>query len=76
MTMEFITENGKEYILVSKQAHVEEIVNRMVKQEPFAEQFKFSERDLFIALLESVMQYGNCIYQKVSLDMCGLALWG
>ncbi|MDR6569160.1 hypothetical protein [Chitinophaga ginsengisegetis] len=52
--MEFITENGKEYILVSKQAHVEEIVNRMVKQEPFAEQFKFSERDLFIALLESV----------------------
>lgn len=52
--MEFITENGEEYILVSKQPHLEEIVNRIIKQEPFAYQFKFSERELFIALLESV----------------------
>ncbi|MBC9934411.1 hypothetical protein [Chitinophaga qingshengii] len=52
--MEFITENGTEYILVSKQTHVEEIVNRITKQEPFADQFKFSDRELFIALLESV----------------------
>jgi hypothetical protein len=52
--MEFITEKGEEYVLVSKKAHLEEIVNRIVKQEPFAYQFKFSKRKLFIALLESV----------------------
>ncbi|NLU96023.1 hypothetical protein [Chitinophaga sp. Ak27] len=54
MKLESITENGKEYILVSKQGHVEEIVNRIIKQKPFADQFKFSERGLFITLLESV----------------------
>lgn len=52
--MEFINEDGVEYILVSKQAHVEEIVNRIIKQEQFAEQFKFPDRELFIALLELV----------------------
>lgn len=52
--MEFITEDGEKYILVSKQIHLEEIVNRINEREPFAHQFKFSEGELFFELLESI----------------------
>lgn len=52
--MEFITENGEEYILVSTQTHLDEIGDRIVKQQPFAHQFKFSDGELFLKLLESV----------------------
>lgn len=52
--MEFKTENGQEYALISKQSHLTELLNRISKSEPFAYSFKFSERDLFISLLESL----------------------
>lgn len=52
--MEFITEKGEEYILVSKDSHLEELVTRISDREKFAYQFKFSERDFFIKLLESL----------------------
>ena len=52
--MEFITEKGEEYILVSNQTHLEELITRISEQEQFAYQFKFSDRGFFIALLESL----------------------
>ena len=52
--MEFVTEKGEEYILVSKYSHLEELITRISEQERFAYQFKFSERDLFIKLLKSL----------------------
>ena len=52
--MEFITEKGEEYILVSNSSHLEELVTRISEKERFAYQFKFSERNFFIKLLESL----------------------
>lgn len=52
--MEFITEKGEEYILVSNHTHLGELINRISEQEQFAYQFKFSEREFFITLLESL----------------------
>ncbi len=50
--MEFTTENGEEYVLISKHSDLDEIVNRISGQKPFANQFKFSERDFFVILLD------------------------
>ncbi|RAI86731.1 hypothetical protein [Algoriphagus yeomjeoni] len=52
--MEFITEKGEEFILVSDQTHLEELITRISEGEQFAYQFKFSERDFFIKLLGSL----------------------
>lgn len=52
--MEFITEKGEEYILVSSHTHLEELITRISEKEQFANQFKFSDRDFFVMLLESL----------------------
>lgn len=52
--MDFITDKDEKYILISKQSHLDELINRFTERELFANQFKFSERDFFIALLESL----------------------
>lgn len=52
--MEFITDKDDEYALISKQSDLDELINRFNQQELFAFQFKFSERDYFISLLESL----------------------
>ncbi|MEB2782160.1 hypothetical protein U3A58_17340 [Algoriphagus sp. C2-6-M1] len=52
--MEFITEKGEEFILVTDQTHLEELITRISEGEQFAYQFKFSERDFFIKLLGSL----------------------
>lgn len=52
--MEFITERGEKYIFISKSNHLEELINRILEQEQFANQFKFSEREYFVTLLKSL----------------------
>lgn len=52
--MEFITDKDEEYALISKQSDLDELINRFNQQELFSFQFKFSERDYFISLLESL----------------------
>lgn len=52
--MEFIIENEEEYILISEQSHLDELVNRVVEENQFAKQFKFADRKFFISLLESL----------------------
>lgn len=52
--MEFILEKGEEYILISEQSHLNELVNRINNGIFFAYKFKFSDRKLFISLLESI----------------------
>lgn len=49
--MEYITEEGEEFILVSNYTHLEDLINRILKLEQFACQFKFSKRELFVNLL-------------------------
>jgi hypothetical protein len=60
--MELITEKGEEYILISKQSNLDELVNQFTKENQFANQFKFSDRKLFISLLESL----NISYEDFS----------
>jgi hypothetical protein len=52
--MEFITEKDEEYVLISKHSDLVELISRFTQQELFAYQFKFSERDYFVSLLESL----------------------
>ena len=52
--MEFITKNGEEYILISEQNDLDELVSRISGEKPFANKFKFSERDFFVTLLGSL----------------------
>lgn len=52
--MEFITENGQDYALISKQSDLDDLINQITKEESFAYLFKFSERNFFISLLESL----------------------
>src|ERR1700743_1563061 len=52
--MEFITEKGEEYVLISNHTHLEELITRISEREQFAYQFKFFKRDFFITLLESL----------------------
>ncbi|GEP52748.1 hypothetical protein FNO01nite_34200 [Flavobacterium noncentrifugens] len=58
-----MTENGEEYILISEQSHLDEIINRIYEQKPFANQFKFSKRDFFIALLE-LLKVNHADFEK------------
>lgn len=52
--MEFVTENGKEYVLVSSQSHLDELIKRISQAKPFADKFKFSEQVFFIDFLKSL----------------------
>ena len=52
--MESIVENGEEYILISKQSHLDEILTRVSEQRPFADRFKFTDKELFVKLLKSL----------------------
>lgn len=52
--MEFITERGEKYIMISNDSHLEELINRISQDESFAYLFKFSEIELFVKLLESL----------------------
>lgn len=52
--MEFVHENGKKYVLISSQKHLEELQERISQNNPFADKFKFSELSFFIDLLESL----------------------
>jgi hypothetical protein len=52
--MEFIIEKGEKYMLVSNDVDLKELVERISKREAFAYLFKFSEREFFITLLESL----------------------
>lgn len=50
--METIIEKGEEYILITNESHIKEILSKISEQKPFADRFKFANRELFIALLE------------------------
>ncbi|MDQ7948453.1 MAG: hypothetical protein REI78_02610 [Pedobacter sp.] len=50
--MEFITEKDERYVLISNQENIDEIVDQISQGIRFAHLFKFSERKLFISLLE------------------------
>lgn len=50
--MEFITENGVEYVLISTEIEVNELLKRISNKQIFAQKFKFLKRQLFISLLE------------------------
>lgn len=67
--MEFILENGEEYILVSGEEHLKEICMRIAEGPSFANQFKFSQRDLFVALLETLnISYDDFIVKYFYYD--------
>lgn len=52
--MEFITDKDEKYVLISKPSDVDELMGRFAQQELFAYQFRFSERDYLISLLEAL----------------------
>jgi hypothetical protein len=52
--MKTIAEKDEQYILVSDQSDLDEIIDHITNQKPFANQFKFSERGFFIDLLEAL----------------------
>jgi len=43
---------AKSIIIISEQSHLDDLIDRFTKGQLFANQFKFSERDFFTALLE------------------------
>lgn len=52
--MDLITDKGETYFLISNQSHLDELIDLFTQRELFANLFKFSERDFFITLLESL----------------------
>ncbi|SRX76399.1 hypothetical protein [Aequorivita antarctica] len=52
--MEFISDKDEKYVLISKQSDLDELIDRFTQRELFAYQFRFSERDYFIGLLEAL----------------------
>lgn len=52
--MDFITDNGEKYIQISNQSHLDELIDLFAQNELIANKFKFSDRDFFITLLESL----------------------
>ncbi|MDD2793674.1 MAG: DUF2867 domain-containing protein [Sediminibacterium sp.] len=52
--MNFITEKDEKYVLIANRTDLDELINQFKQRELFAYQFKFSERELFINLLESL----------------------
>lgn len=58
--METIVEDGEEFISISNLNHLKELQDRIASLKPFAEKFKFSDRDFFIDLLEFLkIDYDN-----------------
>jgi hypothetical protein len=47
-------DRGERYILISEQSDLDDLIERLAKKQLFAKQFKFSERNFFIALLVSL----------------------
>ncbi|RZK40321.1 MAG: hypothetical protein EOO90_15515 [Pedobacter sp.] len=67
--MDSIIENGEKYMLVSSDADLNELVDRISKQQSFANLFKFSVRDFFITLLESLnISYDDFIIKYYHYD--------
>lgn len=54
MELEFINEKGIEYVIISNQAQLEEIIKRIAARNQFAYRFRFSERRLFITLIQEL----------------------
>jgi len=54
MELEFINEKGVEYVIISNQAQLKEIIKRIAARNQFAYRFKFSERHLFITLIQEL----------------------
>ncbi len=52
--MEFISDKDEKYVLISKQSHLDELIDRFAQRELFSYQFRFSEREYFIGLLEAL----------------------
>ena len=52
--METIIENNKEYVLVSNDSDLKELINQISKKRSFATLLKFSDREFFITLLDSL----------------------
>lgn len=52
--MEFLSERLEDYALISDQSDVNEIASKCIGPKPFAYLFKFSDRDLFIDLLNAI----------------------
>lgn len=52
--MEFISDKDEKYVLISKQSDLDELIDRFTQRELFAYQFRFSEREYFIGLLEAL----------------------
>lgn len=52
--MNVISDGEDKFILISKQSHLDELLNRFSQKEFLAFQFKFSEREFFITLLKSL----------------------
>ncbi|MDF0693241.1 hypothetical protein [Aquirufa ecclesiirivi] len=52
--MEFISDKDEKYVLISNQSDLDELINRFTHRELFAYQFRFSEREYFIGLLEAL----------------------
>jgi len=50
--MQFISDDGEDYILISRQSDLDELLVRISDKPIFAYLFKFSDRDLFVSLLE------------------------
>lgn len=49
-----MNENEDKYIIISKQADLDYLIDRIVKGQPFAHEFKFSKRKYFITLLKTL----------------------
>lgn len=47
-------DNGENFIEISNQNQLDDVIGRILNKQLFAKQFKFSGRDLFLALLESL----------------------
>ena len=54
LKLDLITEDGETYVLVSSHMHIQEIVNRIIGKDSLAYRFRFSERQLFISLLQEL----------------------
>lgn len=67
--MESIIENGEKFMLVSSDTDLKELIDRISKREVFAYLFKFSEREFFITLLESLsIRYDNFVVKYYHYD--------
>jgi len=49
-----MTDNDKEYIKISEESELADLIHRIEEKELFAKKFKFTDRELFVLLLESI----------------------